>query len=481
MKKYLLLVLFCTSLSFASAQIEATEGSLVVKDKDDGVMTCTDLKYILKLRSKDASTNNEVSALQEFLQDNRFLDTDPSGYFGATTQKAVKAFQKQNGLLVSGLVGSFTRKAIKEKSCNQTKAIAPIKKEQPPTQPTQQPEAVACTMEYRACSDGSAMPREANCAWREDKCPVATSSSSYIPEVGTAEYTGFLNDRMFIKTVSISKSEAYDNCLLNHRNNQAKSIRCTWNGKEIYREEIAVSKKSVSDTENNAPSSHEGSPAQPSSSVEVDPRFSLGGKAPKVAVSAPAEGSWYAIGQSVPIKWETTNLSTILEMTQGNLWAGAYVENVLSGKATFLGDAMNFRGGETKRSIPLTSEGVTTVPGIYKALVYLYAQEGVVAKGYSAVFNITSADVSSAPTVLGAQTACVRITRNLHRGDKSGDTHALQVFLRSSGYLLDEPTGFYGDKTIEAVKGYQSTQNLPVTGMAFDFTRKAIARETCGE
>ena len=43
-----------------------------------------------------------------------------------------------------------------------------------------------------------------------------------------------------------------------------------------------------------------------------------------------------------------------------------------------------------------------------------------------------------------------------------------------------EVTGFYGDKTIGAVKDYQMAKGLPITGMVYDATRAAIKAETCG-
>ncbi len=80
--------------------------------------------------------------------------------------------------------------------------------------------------------------------------------------------------------------------------------------------------------------------------------------------------------------------------------------------------------------------------------------------------------------VLGASTACIYISRNLHRGAESSAVTTLQKFLQSKG-LLNEVSGFYGDKTIEAVKGYQATIGLAPTGMVYEVTRQAMRDETC--
>jgi hypothetical protein len=39
---------------------------------------------------------------------------------------------------------------------------------------------IMCTAEVRNCSDGSRMPRDANCTWREDKCPIGSSNSGQV-------------------------------------------------------------------------------------------------------------------------------------------------------------------------------------------------------------------------------------------------------------------------------------------------------------
>ncbi|MCF7843454.1 peptidoglycan-binding protein [Candidatus Gracilibacteria bacterium] len=80
--------------------------------------------------------------------------------------------------------------------------------------------------------------------------------------------------------------------------------------------------------------------------------------------------------------------------------------------------------------------------------------------------------------VLGASTMCTNIVRNLHRGAESTQVSILQKFLQSKGYM-NEVTGFYGDKTIGAVKDYQASTGISQTGMLYEITRQAIRDETC--
>ena len=86
----------------------------------------------------------------------------------------------------------------------------------------------------------------------------------------------------------------------------------------------------------------------------------------------------------------------------------------------------------------------------------------------------------SSAAVLGESTVCTAISRNIHRGDESVDTTKLQSFLHNAGFLVDEVSGFYGDKTIQAVKEYQSSKGLPKTGMTYENTRQIIRMDTCG-
>lgn len=58
---------------------------------------------------------------------------------------------------------------------------------------------------------------------------VGTEKSGVV----TGTYYGFMNDAVFIKTENITLDEAIENCRINKNNNQASSVRCTWNGEEI--------------------------------------------------------------------------------------------------------------------------------------------------------------------------------------------------------------------------------------------------------
>ena len=500
MKKYITIALLVlASCNLVSAQVSVGQTSAPyaeeIGDVPDSVVTCTVLTYGLKLRSKDSNTNNEVTLLQEFLQDSDLLDSDPTGYFGAATQKAVRVFQKQSGLLASGFVGAYTRKAIKDKSCNQTNTTPEAKKIIETNVPVSRKDTkiYACTMEHRACGDGSAMPREDNCTWREDKCPSpglntflvykngeqiskATSISKdhayskckyflesyptavikctwngevvYATSVATnnesekGEYLGYLNGQLFIQSSSATKLYALGNCKTIQSNNPLKSMKCTWKGVEIY-------SKSAEDS---------------GTQIKADLGTLIA----------------YKNGEQIA-KYES--MSKDSAYSKCKYLQATYPSNVI--KCTWNEEIIY---AESNQIVICNSEQ-TLVNGVCKDNTFQYTcstgkvvqvPHGVPTSSIESKYcGLSVQNVPTVPQVLGAQTMCVSLTRNFHRGDESEDTRLLQTFLNANEFMDSEVTGFYGDKTIEAVKRYQKSKGLPETGMVFDFTRTAIVNDSC--
>ncbi len=80
--------------------------------------TCYSFSYNMRKGSRDSTANNEVTKLQEALVQLGYLNADPTGYFGNVTYNAVRAFQSAKGLLSSGFVGTYTRTALYNATCN---------------------------------------------------------------------------------------------------------------------------------------------------------------------------------------------------------------------------------------------------------------------------------------------------------------------------------------------------------------------------
>jgi hypothetical protein len=93
-------------------------------------LTCLDIKSsVLKYKYSNKNTNSEVSKLQKFLLDKNLLTEKEYfsgyGFYGLSTLSAVKKYQKQNGIITTGLVGKITKGYIKNETCIIKESKAP--------------------------------------------------------------------------------------------------------------------------------------------------------------------------------------------------------------------------------------------------------------------------------------------------------------------------------------------------------------------
>ena len=125
MKKYILSLFAVLVLglliipSFSFAQV------LEDTDPNPTVLDCVALQNNLRYRDRDINKNGEVSTLQDFLQSKGYLNSEPTGYFGLLTFKAVKDFQKANDISPTGYVGPITRAKIKALTCDDMNPSTP--------------------------------------------------------------------------------------------------------------------------------------------------------------------------------------------------------------------------------------------------------------------------------------------------------------------------------------------------------------------
>ena len=109
MKKIIAIVGFCGL--FAAGVQTSLAGYFI----SDPISRCeTQLTRTLQRGSE----NSEVYVLQQFLVNAGFLHAHPNGYFGYQTASAVRSFQYNNGIRVTGTVGEVTRNAINERLCD---------------------------------------------------------------------------------------------------------------------------------------------------------------------------------------------------------------------------------------------------------------------------------------------------------------------------------------------------------------------------
>ena len=114
MKKYITSgLLILASLSFAHAQVTDIDTS--------NTKSCAIISQNLHYFSFDINGSNDVSILQDFLNTQGYLKSQPTGFFGSATRRAVIAFQNDNGLRATppGYVGPATRAKIQEIDCKE--------------------------------------------------------------------------------------------------------------------------------------------------------------------------------------------------------------------------------------------------------------------------------------------------------------------------------------------------------------------------
>ncbi|MEA4910689.1 hypothetical protein SDC9_07820 [bioreactor metagenome] len=69
--------------------------------------------------------SGDVTTLQDKLREHGYFDHYSTGYFGSVTFNAVRAFQKDNGIITTGYFGPLTRASINSKACY-TPPVPPI-------------------------------------------------------------------------------------------------------------------------------------------------------------------------------------------------------------------------------------------------------------------------------------------------------------------------------------------------------------------
>lgn len=95
----------------------APNGTLITKPR-----ICDRLDRYINL-SRGMETD-EVTEMQEFLKEQGYFNAEPTGFFGAKTEAALKAYQTAQGLPPAGVFGPRTRTLILAIHCTSTSTPA---------------------------------------------------------------------------------------------------------------------------------------------------------------------------------------------------------------------------------------------------------------------------------------------------------------------------------------------------------------------
>ena len=82
-------------------------------------------------------------------------------------------------------------------------------------------------------------------------------------------------------------------------------------------------------------------------------------------------------------------------------------------------------------------------------------------------------------TFTDTTSSCINIQTNLKKGMTNSDVTLLQTFLVDKNYLTVDPTGYFGTLTVQAVKDFQSANNITPLGQVGPLTRNTIKTLTC--
>lgn len=81
------------------------------------------------------------------------------------------------------------------------------------------------------------------CIWKDKEIYRRAAPTSDTPSAEKGIYQGYLNGALFITTKDITQADALANCKRKANDNLEKTVKCTWNGTNIYQREANTSKK----------------------------------------------------------------------------------------------------------------------------------------------------------------------------------------------------------------------------------------------
>lgn len=525
-----------SSVFFITTAYAQTAVPTLLSDGDATSECISFTTQVLRLGSRDANTNDEVTILQDFLISKGVLSGQTTGYYGRLTVQAVRAYQKSVGVSPTGNVGALTKSIISKETCNgSTVPTTPVSYAPttpgayPSASPVQQLPSAAPRMTSFTSSGSPLLRMKYDTtnkeSWLEAMYMIdvkaggkdvsivkpnrSVTQGDYYVSVGLSNNINYYG--MTAMTASSNVIDAGDRYIVKAGQNASITVTQSYDPKRmfagIYATSLSVAEYTGSVTatilsgvmsnyvtvvgESAAPkiSSYSlvGLPlftmkydsANKESSLVAQYSVKIGAGDTDIIISKP--------NYSIPAG---TNYFSV-SLTKDINYYGVPSVNV-SGGAVDYGDRIIVKAGDVAYlTVTQTYDPKRMFAGLYAAQLTFATFDGTSAQAllsgttnYLTVVGEASvqaqAVTTSRPMVLGASTMCVDIPQNIHRGDESNNTTLLQKFLKHNGFYIDDVTGFYGDNTIVAVKDFQASQNLTVTGMVYDQTRYVIKNMTCG-
>jgi peptidoglycan hydrolase-like protein with peptidoglycan-binding domain len=297
---------------------------------------------------------------------------------------------------------------------------------------------------------------------------TVTASTPATPTTGL--YQVYANGSLATYSNGLTKDQALSGCNAYMANvGQKVSVKCVWNGETIV-DYAAPAVQTLTPTSTATKAFAYGVYEGTYSSSAA--RLSHGEGTISITLPSSVTGNVLVLTSYEPVNWVITNGSQVVP---SQVIAVGYYDQRVTGLS-----------GVPTEYHSVKSDGVyqfaynTTDPEFTKLVNWL-KDKGIDLKASNFKGSYTGSTFSYNGTnslVLGDATACTDLPVNMFRGFEIPAVTSLQSFLQSKG-LISEVSGFYGDKTVAAVKLYQGSKGLPETGMVYDFTRAAIKADSC--
>ncbi len=112
------------------------------------------------------------------------------------------------------------------------------------------------------------------------------------------------------------------------------------------------------------------------------------------------------------------------------------------------------------------------------ALAFFFSGIPFISNAQSLVY-VPATSVVSSPQTTPSNSMCVTLNRGLSIRMSGNDVSQLQSFLYARGYLSVSPTGYFGSRTLAAIRNYQLYVGISPVGNAGPLTRARIHNDSC--
>ena len=421
--------------------------------------------------------SDTVSTIQTRLKELGYMSINATGYFGGTTEKAVKAFQKANSLSETGVVDKTTYNLMNSTKAKKKDGTTAGTTPAPTTKPT-------------------ATPNPNTIAQRTDKNSTVTAIQERLKQLGymSANATGYFGETTEKAVTSFQQ--------VNGLSDTGVVDKTTYNllmSTKAKKKDGTVSGSTPAPTSEPTPDpnivAQRGDTSSEVTTIQNRLRalgyFTVNSTGTFGAATESAVKAFQKNNNLAETGIVTKTVYNLMMSTKAKTKSGATAGPDPTEKATasprtdiylYLGSKGSNVTSLQNRLIELgymAGKADGSYGGATEYAVHAYqSRNGLYADGKAGSDTLNSIYSSKAKS---AASVASSIGTTLKSGSQGTAVTALQKRLRSLGYLSAAANGTYGDKTVEAVKNFQSQNGLKASGEANTATLNAIYLSTAAK